>query len=435
MPTARETAVEALFRCERGGYSNLVLMSMLSSDGMDARDRAFCTALVYGTLSRKMTIDALLKRFSGRELSRLDTEVLQILRSGVYQIFWMDSVPARAAISESVELCRRFRKSSASGFVNAVLRKCSSEEIGSVWSGIEDETERLSLHYSMSESLVRLLKEQFGDGTESVLEAMFRRERMFIRVNILRADADGVISNLQAEEVTATETEIPNCLMVVSGNPVGTGTLKSGLARIQSLPAQYAAFAAHAVPGCRVLDMCAAPGGKTACLAQDMNDMGSVTSLDLNSNRLSLIERLMKTQGISIVRTCQCDAAEYDDPEPFDVVLCDVPCSGYGEIQSKPELRYKDPDVSSELPDLQYRILCNGARLTKPGGRIVYSTCTVLDRENKDIIRRFLNEHEEFYLTLPDRIPEGALTEEDMVSFIPGEHGSEGFFVAVMGKM
>ena len=123
MPNARETAVEVLMRCERGGYSNLVLMNILSENGLDARDRAFCTALVYGTLSRKITIDAILSRFVSRDISRLDMEVRQILRTGVYQIFWMDSVPLRAAINESVELCRRFRKSSASGFVNAVLRK------------------------------------------------------------------------------------------------------------------------------------------------------------------------------------------------------------------------------------------------------------------------------------------------------------------------
>ena len=435
MAGARETAVEILIRCERGGYSNLVLMNMLSGNGLDVRDRAFCTAMVYGTLSRKITIDALLSRFSSRELPRLDTEVVQILRSAVYQIFWMDSVPARAAINESVELCRRFRKSSASGFVNAVLRKCSEADISSVWSDTDDEIKRLSLQYSMSEGLAGLLRKQFGDETEKVMEAMFRRERMFLRVNTLETRTEDVISELDREGVTAAETEIPNCLRVISGTPVGTKTLESGHVRIQSLPAQYAAFSAHAESGSRVLDMCAAPGGKTVCMAQDMNNTGSVTALDLNANRLGLIDRLVKTQNIDIVSTCQCDAAEYDDPEPFDTVLCDVPCSGYGEIQSKPELRYKDPDVSSDLPELQYRILCNGARLTRQGGRVVYSTCTLLDRENRDIVKRFLTEHGAFRLMLPERVPEGAKTDEGMVSFIPGEHGSEGFFVAVMAKI
>ena len=435
MPNARETAVEVLMRCERGGYSNLVLMNILSENGLDARDRAFCTALVYGTLSRKITIDAILSRFVSRDISRLDMEVRQILRTGVYQIFWMDSVPLRAAINESVELCRRFRKSSASGFVNAVLRKVSSENISSAWSDIDDETERMSVKYSMCQGLVELLAEQYGDEAESVMSAMFRREDTYLRVNSLKCGDERAAEKLRSEGIEVDETEIPHCLRVLSGNPVGTTAAGTGLVRIQSFPAQYAAYAASAVAGNRVLDMCAAPGGKTVCMAQDMKDQGDIISLDINAKRLKLIDRLVQEQNISIVKTCKGDASEYDDPESYDIVLCDVPCSGYGEIHSKPELRYKDPSISEDLPDLQYRILCNGARLTRQGGRVIYSTCTILDRENIGIIRRFLKEHDGYSLRKPDIVPEGALIIDDAISFTPGRHGSEGFFVAMLIKM
>ncbi|MBQ5412071.1 MAG: 16S rRNA (cytosine(967)-C(5))-methyltransferase RsmB, partial [Oscillospiraceae bacterium] len=173
MPNARKKAVDCLIRCERGGYSNLVLLQELASGGFDARDRAFCTALVYGTLSRRITIDRLLERYVSVPLSRLDGEVLQILRSGVYQLFWMDSVPARAAVNESVALCRQFRKSSACGLVNAVLRKCSDADISEALSGISGRPELLSVRYSMDPELAGMLDGQYEDRTEEMLEAMF----------------------------------------------------------------------------------------------------------------------------------------------------------------------------------------------------------------------------------------------------------------------
>jgi len=435
MPDARKKAIDCLIRCERGGYSNLVLLQELDTEGLDRRDRAFCTALFYGTLSRLITLDGLLSRFSSKPLLKLDTEVLSILRAGAYQIFWMDSVPARAAVSESVKLCRAFGKSSASGFVNAVLRKCSSADIGSVWRDVPEGPGYLSLRYSVCEGLSRMLYEQYGSDAGPMLDATLRRADSFVRVNTLLTDTASAQALLKSEGVETEPFYMEGCLRVTSGSPVSTAPFKNGLVRMQSLPAQYAAFSAAPAAGGTFLDMCSAPGGKTATVAQLMENRGSITAVDSSDVRLRLVSELAVKEHADIVSTVCADASELSLGQKYSSVLCDVPCSGYGEIDSKPELRYKDPSVSEALPELQYRILCNAAEHTAPGGKLVYSTCTVLKRENQDITDRFIAEHSDFRYAEPAAPPPGAHTDEGKVSFVPGACGTEGFFVAVFSKM
>ncbi|MBR2740485.1 MAG: 16S rRNA (cytosine(967)-C(5))-methyltransferase RsmB [Oscillospiraceae bacterium] len=435
MPNARKKAIDCLLRCERGGFSNLVLLQELASSGLDARDRGFCTALVYGTLSRKLTADSILSSCLDRPLAKLDAEVLEILRAGVYQIFWMDSVPARAAISESVDLCRAFRKSSAAGLVNAVLRRCSALELESVINSASDENEKVSLRYSVCPELAEMFRRQYGTGAEEILASFFEPSDTYLRVNTLITDEDSAIAHLKDEGIETEKTELPGCLRIVSGFSGRSSMITSGEVRIQSLPAQFAAHAVNAVPGDTLLDMCSAPGGKTMCLAQDMHNEGRLIALDSSPRRLELVRKAASRERINIVETICSDASEYHSDMQFDAVLCDVPCSGYGEMASKPELRYKSPAVSEPLPEIQYSILCNAARMVRDGGRIVYSTCTVLERENRDVIDRFLAEHRQFRLALPEMVPSFASVDRDMISFVPGKGGSEGFFVAAMVKI
>ena len=435
MPSIRKKAVECLIRCERGGYSNLVLMQELASGGFDARDRAFCTALVYGTLSRRLTIDRLLENHVNTPLSRLDEEVLEILRAGVYQLFWMDSVPARAAVNESVELCREFRKTSASGLVNAVLRRCSSADITEAFSGIEERTEYLAVRYSISPELAKILSEQYGEQTEKVLEAMSGRSGLYLRVNSLMTDERSAAEALRKEGIETEPSGLANCLRVVSGFSGRSELMDRGAVRVQGLPEQFAASCLGAEAGSKVLDMCSAPGGKTMCIAQDMKNEGSITALDVSESRLELVRKLAEKEKVNIVETLCCDASVYDSSAVYDRILCDVPCSGYGEIPSKPELRYKDPEISADLPELQYRILCNASHMLAPSGRIVYSTCTILERENRSVINRFLRDNPGFGLYVPGHLPGGAEEIDGTVSFTPGYGGQEGFFIAVLCQL
>ena len=432
---ARKTAVDCLIRCERGGYSNLVLMQELERSGLDARDRAFCTALFYGTVSRKLTADHLINRFVKRGTASLDVEVLCILRAGIYQLFWMDSVPSSAAVNESVKLCRAFRKSSASGLVNAVLRRCAEQDPDSIWKGIDDRIGMLSVRYSVGQELLSLLDSQYGDRLESVIVALQKESSVHVRVNSLRWDVRQAVESLKAEGIEAEETDIPNCLKVISGNPAASEAMRAGRIHIQSYPALFAAMCVGAGPDERVLDMCSAPGGKTVCMAQDMKNRGELTALDIHPSRVKLIKDIAERQGIGIIDAVCADAASFDADGVFDRVLCDVPCSGYGEMAAKPELRYKDPSVSADLPELQYRILCKGARATAPGGRLVYSTCTLLKRENEDIVERFLGENRDFIPAKPEFIPCSSVAQGNMISFIPNETDAEGFFVAVFTKI
>lgn len=435
MPNIRKKAVECLIRCERGGYSNLVLMQELASGGFDARDRAFCTALVYGTLSRRLTIDRFLENYVNTPLSRLDEEVLEILRAGVYQLFWMDSVPARAAVNESVELCREFRKTSASGLVNAVLRRCSSADITEAFSGIEERTEYLAVRYSINPELAKILSEQYGEQTEKVLEAMSGRSGLYLRINSLMTDERSAAEALREEGIETEPSGLANCLRAVSGFSGRSELMDRGAVRVQGLPEQFAASCLEAEAGSKVLDMCSAPGGKTMCIAQDMKNEGSITALDVSESRLELVRKLAEKEKVNIVETLCCDASVYDSSAVYDRILCDVPCSGYGEIPSKPELRYKDPEISADLPELQYRILCNASRMLAPSGRIVYSTCTILERENRSVVNRFLRDNPGFGLYVPGHLPGGAEEIDGMISFTPGHGGPEGFFIAVLCQL
>ncbi len=421
MPTqARKAAVRCLLRVEEGAWSNLVLSRELAAIE-DPREAAFCTALVTGTLSRLLPIDHLLRPFLKKDLSALDPEVRAILRMGVWQLYWADSVPARAAVNESAELCRAFRKGSAAGLVNAVLRKLADRPL--------PEFDDPSVRYSVCPGLLEALQRDFPQGWENILRGMEKPSPVFLRVNKLRWTDEQALEALERAGTEAVPAGIPGCLEVREGFRNCLSLIRKGDVRPQSRAAQFAAGALGARPGERVLDMCAAPGGKTMCIAQDMEDRGSLTALDVYGGRLRLVRELAQREGVSILETAEADASAYRSGEPFDRILCDVPCSGYGEICSKPELRYKDPRESAGLPELQLAILENAASLLKKGGTLVYSTCTVLKKENEEVVSRFLERHGEFRRSPMEGIPGGG----DFL-LLPGEESAEGFYAAKLTK-
>ena len=419
-------------RCEEGGYSNLVQKKVLSDNDLTDRDRSFYTALFLGTLSRRITLDAMLSPFLKKGIESLDPEVRNILRCGVYQIFWMDKVPTRAAISESVDLCRIFRKSSAAGMVNAVLRKVSGSDRNAIL-GISDEVERLSLMYSVHPVLVRKLLEEYGEKTEEILSSTFLPDPIYVRINTKKTSVKELLSHAGER---FSETDLKNCLKLNGGIRLIEDHLNKGEVYVEGYPAQWAAAILDVHEGQRVLDLCSAPGGKTMCLAMATGDKGSVTAVELHANRSKLVKELADRLCIANIDVVCADGTVFQEEEGFERVLCDVPCSGYGELSSKPELRYKDPNGAGSLTELQQRLLENGASLMKKGGKLVYSTCTILKEENEDIVRKFLLTHEDFEGCPIDLegIPAEKISEHER-KFLPCPELPEGFYVASLRKV
>ena len=432
---ARKLAAECLLRCEAGGYSNLVLRQALAKSELPRRDRAFCTALVLGTLSRIRLLDLVLQPYLKKDISKLDAEVRVLLRMGAYQLKYMNSVPKHAAVNEAVQLCRAFKKSSAAGMVNAVLRRAADTEQQPLLDKIKNPTKRLAVACSVDDSLAEAFVQLYAGDAEKHLMSFYEPAAVFARCNSLKTDCAALYAALRDENISAGDTALAGCIRLTGGFSGGCAPLADGRMRIQSLPAQLAAAAVGAKRGETVLDLCSAPGGKTLCLAQDMCNDGSITACELHEHRMALVLKQAELEGVSIINGICTDAAQFDTQQRYDRVLCDVPCSGYGEIASKPELRYRAPFFSEDLPALQYAILENGARLLKQGGTLVYSTCTLLPQENEQITARFLAEHPEFQLQQFDNCGYGSWLREGELRFDPCDFLNEGFYIACFRKV
>ena len=433
--TARHAAVICLTETENGGYSNLVLNRMLETKRITDSDTVFCAALFYKTLERQITLDYILDKCLKKPIETLDTIVRAILRSGLCQMLYMDSVPGFAAVNESVKLCSRVKKKSAGALVNAALRRAMQFRPDKLLDGVEG-IKALSVAYSVNEALCELLLAQYGSRTEEILKGFFTRGKQVLRVNSLKTDGDKAAEALGNEGIITSPGPVEGSLLAESGRPLKSGAFGNGLIRPQSLAAQTAVFALSPRPGDKLIDLCAAPGGKSLTAAQIMENTGEITAVDRHKNRLLLVERRAAKEGIKIVATCQADSSVFisEYKNSADRVIADVPCSGYGEIYSKPELRYKRPDVNDELRETQYKILTNGAGYLKERGRLVYSTCTLDKRENQETANRFLSENENFHIVCDAEFPGFETDEQGCYTKLPSENDGEGFFIAVFER-
>lgn len=427
----RKLAVQSLLRCEEGAFSNLVQKKALSENELTELDRSFYTALFLGTLSRQITIDMILEPFLKKGVSGLDPEVRGILRTGVYQLKWMDKIPAHAAIDESVKLCRSFRKASASGLVNAVLRKVAAEDPENVMhSG--DLPKDLSTRYSVHRDIVVKLLDEYGDGAVSILKASLLPGSVFVRVNTLKTSKKALVSETDLFE----PTDIADCLKVKGSVRSISEFIEDGQVYIEGYPAQYASSVLGTSRGDRVLDLCSAPGGKTMCLAMAVGNEGSVTAVELYDHRAKLVSELADRLSVANVDVVCSDGRAYSPERRFDRVLCDVPCSGFGEMSSKPELRSKPINRAAALPELQMELLTHGASLLVSGGLLVYSTCTIFREENEEIIRKFLEANPDFEGYPISVESEHALTVSEYErKFLPSDELPDGFYIALLRKL
>ncbi len=413
----RLCAVRCLVATESGGYSNLVFKQ--HSRNLEARDIRLASALYYGTLERLITLNDALNLFLKKGIMSLDPEVRAILHVGLYQISFMDGIPERAAINESVNLCRIAGKSSASSLVNAVLHKCSGIRLP------KENEQNPSVKYSVCQELYDLLLRQYPDCTKEILMGMFEKSPSVIGTNTLKISSNELERKMAGEGVVLEKAPLPDTFYIKNGSYLGTDSFKEGLFCIQSLSSRQAVLALDPRPGENMLDICAAPGGKSVLASMLMNNMGRIDSVDIHVHRVKLIEQNTKKYGSEIINPVISDALEFKSDIIYDRVLCDVPCGGYGEIASKPELRYKAPGKDDDgLFTLQYSLLEKGLSLLKVGGRIVYSTCSLDRRENDYLTAKFIKNHSGI-----------RQIEECSFTILPGPSGSEGFYIATFERL
>lgn len=438
MATAREVAMLTLAACERqGAWSDGHLKRKLKEAHLDSRDAALATRLCFGVLQNRMLIDWHLSSFCHIPLHKLDLNVLCILRVAVYQLLFLDKIPSSAAVNEAVKLTKKYcRNPRASGMVNGILRSILRQESLAMPDGA-DETERLSIMYSHPRWLVEEFLPVLGiEGTRALLSADNEQPPITAQVNICKATVQQVIEALGAEGVAArAHPWMENCLILTgTGNLEQLKAFRDGLFYVQDCAARLAVTVAQLQPGMKVLDCCAAPGGKSFAAGMDMKNRGEVISCDIHPHKIKILEAGKERLGIGIISPKLQNAAEPNEEwfGAFDAVITDVPCSGLGIIRKKPDIRYKDPEPLKGLPAVQRAILDNCSQYVKPGGVLIYATCTLLKRENEDVVVDFLAKHPEFcseQLNLP--VSGG---EREMLTFWPHIHGTDGFFAAKLRK-
>lgn len=434
MDKARKTAVTAVIRLHKGGWTNLTAKTILADGVLSARDKVFAAAIFYGTAERVVTLDVLLQPYLKKPIAKMDVEVRSILETGLYQIKYMN-VPASAAVNEAVSLARSFGKTSASGLVNAVLRKAKDAELEDI--KFQTELEKIMAYASVSEPVAKAVMQACPEDYEDFFAASFARQEMCIRTNTLKISTQELQEKLQAEGISARLGQVPDSLYVkMAGGVIDEPLFKEGHYHVQGESSQLACACLEVARGQKVLDICAAPGGKSATLAERMGGGQGLTACDVRENRVPLIQETFARLGIGNAQIIQNDGTVFAEAlEGKDRVLCDVPCSGLGVLASKPDIRYNNGGNFAELPSLQLKILHTSSRYVKKGGRIVYSTCTIRPQENEQVVEKFLRKNAEFTLVEPAFIPNGATVRNKMIATFPQNGFSDGFFVATMERL
>lgn len=425
---ARQAALEALMRCRRdGAWSGDVLDSILKRAELDRRDAALASRLCLGVLQNDRLCDFYIDSFCRK---KLEPPVRDILRLGVYQLLFLDRIPARAAVSETVELCRAKGYARAAGLVNAVLRRVSDADSLPEIPG-EGTAAYLAVRYSHPEWLCAYLMNEKGYAfAEAFLKKNNAPPKLFIQVNTLKVTTADYLRALQRADLPFEAMEPAGCLALDGGLATELPGFDEGLFYVQDRAARLAVEIAAPGKGMRVLDACACPGGKSFAAAIRMENRGDILSCDIHEKKLRVLQSGAKRLGIDCIETRPMDARAFDPAleNTFDLVIADVPCSGLGVIAKKPEIRTKDPAELSALPAIQSAILDNLSRYVKPGGTLLYSTCTIMKEENEGVALRFLETHQSYR-------PEafsccGITSESGMYCFWPNIDETDGFFAA-----
>jgi 16S rRNA (cytosine967-C5)-methyltransferase len=441
----RRAAFDVLCRIEKErSYADILINRELQGGALQGPDRGLFTELVYGTLRRQGTLDHIIAQFSRQPLGKLERNVLLLLRTGLYQLFYLDRVPVSAAVNETVTLAHTIAPR-ATGFINAVLRRADRERDAIRYPDrVRDPAAFIAARHSHPRWLVEQWCRQLGaEEAERLACAMSEAPPFTLRVNTLRGDRDGLIERLAAEGVTAAAAEFSPDAVRITGHihlPL-LPSFREGFFTVQDESSQLAARLLAPRPGEKLLDLCAAPGGKTTHLAQLMDNRGNIVACDTAQKKLGLIEETAGRLGIGIIATRLLDASSAPLPfaaGEFDRVLVDAPCSGLGVLRRNPEGKWwKSPENIAELAELQKALLHNAADALKPGGALVYATCSTSLEENESVVEDFLSQAAEFVVEDGRELfPEWGdlFTGEGYFRSWPHRHGMDGFFAARLRK-
>lgn len=431
---ARTTALSALIACRKqGAWADGVLKEYIIRDRLDKRDAALASRLCYGVLQNRMLLDHYLDCCLTGSAKKLHPITIDILRLGLYQILFLDKVPVSAAVNEAVEQGKTYVNRGAAGLINGVLRRAAREKDSF------PAPASMAVRYSHPQELVDLLADSVGqDQVEALLASHNLAPKTVIQTNPLVVDSREVSDTLTAAGAVLE----PHPWLPDAWYATGTGFLErlplfqQGGFFVQDPAARLAVMAAGLKPGMTVLDGCAAPGGKSFAAAMMMQNQGSITSCDIHAHKITLLEKGAQRLGITIMTPVLQDGREFC-PEwegRMDAVLADVPCSGLGVIRKKPDIRYKDLAPLAGLPEIQKHILENLSRYVRPGGVLLYSTCTILRRENEQVVSDFLEEHPDFQMEafeLPHALGDHC---DGQITLLPSKHDTDGFFICKLRR-
>ncbi|GAA0861085.1 16S rRNA (cytosine(967)-C(5))-methyltransferase RsmB [Paraclostridium tenue] len=438
---ARRLAFKTLYDIERNkNYSNISINKNFKDIDISDQEKGLATELIYGVIENKYYLNYIIDKLSKIKSKKMSTYVKISLWLGIYQILFLDSIKDHAAVNESVALIKKYDKKS-SGFVNAILRNVIRKKENIMEIDKKDIVEHLSIKYSYNQWLIRKWIEEFGqEFTEDLLEANSEKPNLYIRVNTLKINRDELINKLREQGIDCNKVNgIDEAIMVKNLKNIENNKLfKEGYFTVQDISSMLVGKVANPKEEKLVLDVCSAPGGKTTHLGTIMKNTGQVISRDIFDHKLKLINNTVKRLGLKNIKVENFDALNIDENsiDKFDYVICDVPCSGMGIIKRKPEIKFKKEEEIKDLPTIQKKILNNASKYVKLGGNLIYSTCTIHDEENINIVKEFLNINDNFELVPIDEVNVD-LDNQDKgyIKIYPNIHGMDGFFIAKLKRV
>ncbi len=435
---SREIALDILLEIlERGGYSHIILRQALNKyQYLDKSERAFISRIAEGTVEYLLQIDYIIDSFSNTKVSKMKPVIRTILRMSVYQLIYMDRVPDSAVCNEAVKLAVKRKFTGLKGFVNGVLRNISRNKEGLSWPND-------SVRYSMPAWIVSMWEESYGRETAvTMMESFLKNKKTTVRCNLAKASKEEIIQSLRNQGAEVSESGISEAVLCIEKYDYmeGLEAFQKGYIQVQDLSSSFVGEIADPKKGDYVIDVCGAPGGKSIHIADKLDGTGMVEVRDLSLLKINMVEENIRRCGYLNIRTKVQDAlvTDPDSMEKADIVIADLPCSGLGIIGRKPDIKYRmTPDALESLAALQRNILTVAQAYVKPGGRLIFSTCTINRKENEENARWFLEQFPFDCISLKGKLGEkldSAAANRDFIQLLPGIHPCDGFFIAAFQK-